>query len=105
MKKMMLLIALMCIPVLAEKASMTNFSSGEVTPRVFGRTDTRQFYSGVRLLENMFVKPLGPVQKRPGTYYVSTAAGQGRLIGFDGAVGKGRVLEFTNESIRFYKDN
>ncbi len=61
------------LPAAAEKASMTNFSKGEVTPRIFGRTETQAFYGGVRLLENMFVWPHGPVEKRRGTYFVATA--------------------------------
>ncbi|MEE9365881.1 MAG: hypothetical protein V3W44_04255 [Dehalococcoidales bacterium] len=104
-RRLVIVLIVLTVPVLAQKASMTNFSAGEITPRAFGRTDTQQFYWGVRLLENMFVKPLGPVEKRPGTYYVAAAAGQARVIGFDRAVGAGLVLEFSNESIAFYKDN
>ena len=70
-KKVAILMIVLAAPALAEKASMPDFSAGEVTPRIFGRTNTQKFYSGVRLLENMFVWPHGPVEKRPGTYYVS----------------------------------
>ncbi|KKL55465.1 hypothetical protein LCGC14_2255130, partial [marine sediment metagenome] len=52
-------------------------------------------------LENMFVKPHGPVEKRPGTAYIADAAAEGRLIGFEGT--GDYVLEFTDESIRFFK--
>lgn len=88
---------------LAPTAIMNSFSGGEFSPRVFGRTDVRDFYSGAREVENMFVKPHGPVEKRPGTYYIATAAGEGRIINFQRSAGTGHILEFTDQSIRFFK--
>ena len=54
----------------AETAMINSFSHGEVTDKIRARTDVEQWYSSARILENMFVKPWGPVEKRPGTYYI-----------------------------------
>lgn len=101
MKRLIIILMTPCA-VFAASAIMNSFESGEITPRLYGRTDVWTHYSACRILENMFVKPLGPVEKRPGTYYIATG-GQGRLFSFQHSTGETRILEFTNESIRFYK--
>jgi len=83
---------------------MSSFNAGELTPRLYGRTDIRKYYSGCRELENMFVRPLGPVEKRPGTYYIATAAGEARLIDFQQSTENAYILEFSEGSIRFFLD-
>lgn len=98
------IVCLLPVAAFAATAIMSSFSGGELTPRLFGRTDIRKYYSGCRELENMFVHPLGPVEKRPGTYYIATAAGEGRLIGFQHSTEDAYVLEFTEKSIRFFVD-
>ncbi len=55
----------------AERGVYNSFSSGELGRDIYGRTDALKFYSGARIVENMFVWPHGPVEKRRGTYYVS----------------------------------
>ena len=105
MKKIIIIIiCLLPMAAFAVTAIMSSFNAGELTPRLFGRTDIRKYYSGCRELENFFVRPLGPVQKRPGTYYIATAAGEGRLIDFQHSIENTYVLEFTEENIRFFVD-
>ena len=65
----------------AETAMINSFSHGEVTDKIRARTDVEQWYSSARLLENMFVKPWGPVEKRPGTYYIATVDAVGIVPG------------------------
>lgn len=103
MKRTAILILLLPATLWAATAVMTSFRRGEISPRLYGRTDTLEFYSGSRVCENFFVKPHGPVEKRPGTYYIADAAGTGRLIGFEVSTGDALVLELTAESIRFFK--
>ncbi|MEE9365880.1 MAG: hypothetical protein V3W44_04250 [Dehalococcoidales bacterium] len=55
----------------AERGTYNAFTAGEISPDLYGRTDAVKFYRGVQLLENMFVWPHGPVEKRPGTYFVA----------------------------------
>ena len=46
---------------------ITNFSAGELSNALFGRTDIPQYYSGVSTLENFDVIPTGGIERRPGT--------------------------------------
>jgi len=48
----------------------TNFSGGELSPRLDGRTDVRKYANGCRVIENMIVVPHGGARKRPGTRFV-----------------------------------
>ena len=106
MKRLLLFLIIIIVPLTAFAATaiMSSFNAGELTPRLYGRTDIRKYYSGCRELENFFVHSLGPVQKRPGTYYVATTAGEGRLIDFQHSTEKVYVMEFTEGNIRFFVD-
>jgi len=105
MKKLFLILIIITpVAAFAATAIMSSFNAGELTPRLYGRTDIKGYYSGCRELENMFVRPLGPVQKRPGSYYIGTAAGEARLIPFTKSTNDAFVLEFSEKSIRFYVD-
>lgn len=106
MKRLLLILIIILLPaaVFATTAIMSSFNAGEITPRLYGRTDIRKYYSGCRELENFFVHSLGPVEKRPGTYYIATAAGEGRLIDFQHSIEQTYVLEFTEKSLRFFVD-
>ncbi len=107
MKKKIIIGIFCLLPVAAFAATaiMSSFNAGELTPRLYGRTDIRKYYVGCRELENFFVHPLGPVEKRPGTSYIATAAGQGRLIAFTKSTDDAYVLEFSEGSIRFFVDD
>jgi len=54
----------------AETAMINSFSKGEITDKLGARTDVQAYYSACRELTNMYVKPRGGVEKRPGTYYI-----------------------------------
>lgn len=99
-----LLILLLCLPVTAWAATaiMNGWPAGELSPRVRGRTDVRTHYYGAREIENMYVTPLGPVSKRPGTYYIAEAAGQARVIEFEISDGS-TIIELSDKSMRFFK--
>lgn len=62
----------------------TNFAAGELSPKVRGRSDLRQYYNGLQDMGNM--KPLieGGVSRRPGTkfHYDLTAGGDAFLVDF-----------------------
>lgn len=64
---------------------ISDFTRGELSPRMEGRSDAQEFYQGVRELKNMIVLPQGGVEKRPGTRYFSAAQNadkKSRLIPF-----------------------
>ena len=60
----------------------TNFSSGELSKTLFGRTDLRQYYSGAAHLENFDVIPTGGIKRRSGMERLLPLAEDGRLIPF-----------------------
>lgn len=65
------MIGLLCGLLFAQTGMIHSLNVGEVSPKMDGRTDLEKYYSGCRLLENMYCKPHGGVAKRPGTYYIS----------------------------------
>ena len=84
-----------------------NFTAGELSPRLHGRTDLGRYQNGAKTLENFLVQPHGGVTRRPGTKFVKevkTSANQTRLIPFQFNVDQAYIIEFGNQYIRFYKD-
>ena len=62
---------------------ITNFSAGELSKNLFGRTDIPQYYSGVSRLENFDVIPTGGLKRRGGFERVlPLEQGDGRFIPF-----------------------
>jgi len=61
---------------------ITNFSAGELSKTLFGRTDIPQYYSGASRLENFDVIPTGGLKRRGGTEHVMPLEGNGRIIPF-----------------------
>lgn len=85
---------------------VTNFQSGELSPRLEGRIDLQKYQSGAQTLENMVVYPQGGATRRPGTYYAGTSkdGGKVRLINFEFSDEQAYVMEFGANYIRFFKD-
>ena len=87
---------------------LTNFTGGELSPRLDGRNDLTKYNSGCKTLENMIVYPHGSASRRSGTQFVSEvkdSTKKTRLISFEFSTVQTYVLEFGNQYIRFYKDN
>ena len=87
---------------------LTNFTGGELSPRLDGRNDLAKYASGCKTLQNMIVYPHGSAARRPGTTFVAevkTSAAFTRLIPFEFSTTQTYILEFGNLYIRFYKDN
>jgi len=86
---------------------LTNFTGGELSPRLDGRNDLAKYASGCKTLQNMIVYPHGSAARRPGTNFVAeveNSAEKTRLIPFEFSTTQTYILEFGNEYIRFYKD-
>lgn len=82
---------------------VTSFQSGEINPLLYGRTQTDFYRNSCRYLENMFVHVEGPVQKRGGTRFISSAHKEDseiRLIPFDFSADQSYVLEFGDKYVR-----
>ena len=88
-------------------AQLTNFTAGELSPRLDGRNDLAKYPAGCKTLENMVVFPHGAAARRPGTQFISevkTSSNKTRLIPFEFSTVQTYVLEFGNQYMRVYKD-
>ena len=91
------------------KASPTfnDFTAGELSPKLDGRTELNKYFNGAKQLQNFLVLPQGGATRRPGTQFVSetkTSANASRLIPFEFNVEQAYILEFGNNYFRIYKD-
>ena len=82
----------------------SNFTAGEVSTRLLGRSDLRSYANGASLLRNLFIQPTGGVSRRPGTRLVRAAPGDGRLVAFEFNTEQIYLLCFTDERIDIYTD-
>ena len=81
----------------------TNFTAGELSPRLDGRTDVAKYDNGCKTLENMVVHPQGGATRRPGTKFigeVSDSSSEHRLIPFEFNVDQTYAVEFGDEKAR-----
>ena len=89
-------------------APFTNFTAGELSPRLDGRTDLAKYFNGCKKLQNFLTFPQGGVTRRPGTEHIAVGDGSGadelRLIPFEFNVEQTYVLEFSSQKFRIYKD-
>ncbi len=84
---------------------INSFSSGELSPRLMGRTDSPKYSSGCEVMENFIALPHGGAKRRGGTEFINevkNSAHTTRLIPFEFSVDQTYVLEFGNNYIRFY---
>ena len=51
--------------------ALTNFVSGELSPKMDGRIDFEKYSSGCKTLENFLIHPQGAASRRTGTQFVS----------------------------------
>lgn len=101
------------------KASViqTNFSSGELSPKLLGRVDVNKYDNGAAQLQNWIVSPHGGAVRTPGTTFVGEVWDpryRSRLIPFQFNNEQTYILEFGNNPagqhqgfngvIRFYTD-
>ena len=82
----------------------SNFTSGEISPRLLGRGDLRSYGNGAGKLRNVFIHPTGGVTRRPGLAYVDTARGAGRLVAFEFNTEQVYLLVFTDTHVDVYRD-
>ncbi len=53
--------------------AVTNFTAGEMSPRLEGRTDLSKYFNGCRVLKNFHVHPHGGITRRSGFRFVAEA--------------------------------
>jgi len=87
--------------------AFANFTAGEITPKLYGRTDISKYDNGAQTVENFLVQPHGGLMRRPGTRFVAevkNSANAVRLVPFEFNVTQAYVLEFGPTYFRIYKD-
>jgi len=88
-------------------AVITNFTGGEFSPRLSGRSDLAKYASACRTIENFIVQTHGGVIKRPGSSFAAKARYPDRLtrlVEFQFSVEQTYVLEMGDLYFRFYRD-
>jgi len=84
-----------------------SFTTGEISPRLRGRSDVTKYFSGVEELQNFIVYPHGGANRRPGTHHAANSKSDERvrLIPFEFNTEQTYILEFGNLYIRFYRNS
>ena len=88
-------------------AQLTNFTAGELSPRLDGRNDLAKYSAGCAIVENMVIYPHGAAARRPGTQFVAsvkTPANKTRIIPFEFNTEQTYILELGNNYMRFYRN-
>lgn len=84
----------------------TNFSAGELSPRMYGRTDVARYANGAKVIENGLCMIHGGIQRRWGTVFEAAAKypnKRARLIPFVFNRDQAYILEFGDLYMRVYK--
>lgn len=83
-----------------------NFSSGELAPSYYANTSLQRYQTGLRTLRNFIINRGGGVTNRAGTEYIGNTRDQTlleRLVEFSYSDVETYLLEFGNNTIRFYQ--
>lgn len=85
----------------------TNFTAGELSPRLHGRVDIAKYQNGVEKLRDLIAQVYGGAKRRPSSLFVAATKFpnlQSRLIPFVVNATSAFVLEFGHGYVRFFKD-
>ena len=106
MKKLLFL--LICSVAMGESVEQTisldRFTAGELSPLVHAVVTHPRYRLGAKTLENMMVRPQGPIQRRPGTKYIASvkdATDETRIIPFSDS--NDFIVEIGDAYARFYR--
>ncbi|MBL6931198.1 MAG: hypothetical protein ISR46_06825 [Rhodospirillales bacterium] len=83
----------------------SNFTAGEISPRLLGRGDLRAYDNGASTLTNVFIHPTGGLSRRSGLRFIDVAQGDGRLIGFEFNANQIYLLAFNDSQVDVYRDD
>ena len=87
--------------------TQTNFTGGELSPRLLGRTDLKKYNTGARELLNALVQVHGGYIRRSGTRFLNEVKDTTRLTllnEFQFSTEQTYILEIGHLYIRFYRD-
>ncbi len=86
----------------------TNFTSGEVSPLLLGRSDSVKYANGAKRVRNMIIRPQGAAQRRTGFQYLSscpTPSTVSRLVPFEYGNTTAYIIEFSALKARILTDS
>jgi len=89
------------------KILQTNFTAGELSPKLYGRVDIARYQNGAKKVRDCLPQIYGGVRRRPGTLWVQevkTSAKRTRLIPFIFNESTAYMLEFGDLYMRVYKN-
>jgi len=87
--------------------ALTNFTGGEISPRLDGRVDLSKYFNGCKKLENFLVHPHGGATRRNGFRFVAEAKHHDKKVGllpFEFNASQTYMLEFGDFYMRVYHD-
>ena len=85
----------------------TNFTAGEISPKLYGRVDIARYQNGAKSMRDMLPEVYGGARRRPGSLFVRAvkdSAQRTRLVPFIKDSSTAYVLEFGNLYMRVYKN-
>jgi len=89
------------------KPLQTNFTAGELSPRLEGRPDLASYFNGARQVQNAVIWPQGGFTRRFGTrkvQEVKDSTQNAYLMPFQFSVTDAYMLEYGEDYARFFKD-
>jgi len=86
---------------------ITNFSKGELSPKLEGRPDLAAYFEGGKTIENFVIMRQGGLDRRLGTAFIQEVKDSSRdtiLIPFEASVNDAFIIEVGHLYMRFYKN-
>lgn len=85
----------------------SNFTSGELSPKLAGHIDFAKFPNGAELIRNFIVMPQGGVVRRPGSVFASRAfrTTRSRLVPFIFTQGDAYMIEMGSFWLRVFQND
>lgn len=86
------------------QSTIATFSSGELDPRMRGRTDVKQYVQGALRMRNFRQLAQGGIQTRPGTDFVAALSDNGRLLPFIFSEDTSYLLVLVANQLHIYEN-
>jgi hypothetical protein len=86
----------------------TNFTTGELDPKLRARIDLQQYYNGLQTATNISIQPQGGFTRRDGSKYITSlpagAANGVKMVPFEFSVDDSYMLIFVDQRMYVFKD-
>jgi len=80
---------------------------GEISPRLYGRSDTEKYHASARAVHNAIIAPHGGAYSRPGFYFLKETKDStkfSRLVEFEFSDQQAYTIEMGEGYFRYFKD-